>query len=52
MPLQVCAGEAENVPVSKTYASLLSSDAFVDCHKRGDANETDQLLPALEETIL
>lgn len=50
--LRVCAGEAENVPVSKTCVSPLSSDAFVDCHKRGDADETNQLLPALEETIL
>lgn len=50
--LRMCAGGAEKVPVSKTCASPLSSDAFVDCHKRGDADETDQLLPALEETIL
>lgn len=52
VPLWVCAGGAENMPVGKTCASPLSSDAFVDCHKRGDADETDQLLPALEETIL
>lgn len=33
------------------WASPLSSSCFVDCHQRGDADETDQLLPALEETI-
>lgn len=37
--------------LSKMYASPLSSPCFVDYHKRGDADETDQLLPALEETI-
>lgn len=38
------------MPVSKICASLFSP-CFVDYHKRGDADETDQLLPALEETI-
>lgn len=39
------------MPGSKRCASLLPSPCFVDHHKRGDADETDQLLPALEETI-
>lgn len=39
------------MPESSVYASPLSPPCFVDNHKRRDADETDQLLPALEETI-
>lgn len=39
------------MPVNKMHVSPLSPLCVVDYHKRGDADETDQLLPALEETI-